>query len=62
MNVPGMTAKEKSEYSIHQLVLARIMKNEEKIKYWQVRVDYWTEALHTQELKEREHNEITIPS
>ena len=62
MNVPGMTAKEKSEYSIHQLVLARIMKNEEKVKYWQTRVDYWTEALHTQELKEREQNEITISS
>ena len=52
-----MTSKESAEYAMHRLVLAKIMKDELKVKKWQGHVDYWTEQVHNDELKERSAND-----
>lgn len=48
-----MTYKESAEYAMHRLCLAKIMKDEPEVRKWQGHVDYWTEQVHDEELKER---------
>lgn len=46
-----MTPIEHAEQAMHNLCLARIMGNEARVRYWQVRLDYWTERVIQEGLK-----------
>lgn len=46
-----MTLTQHAEQAMHNLCLARIIGNEAKVRYWQTRVDYYTERVHDDELK-----------
>lgn len=47
----SMTPTQHAEAAMHALCLARIMGDEAGVRYWQVRLDYWTLRVHDEELK-----------
>lgn len=47
-----MTALEQSEHAMHRLIMARIAGNPRTIQYWLTRVDYYTELVLQEKIKE----------